>query len=54
VIEGVAAYHRATRTRRVGGIDSMAEGHWTVDFRHAMFAHLQGNSENDGIPHIGS
>src|SRR5438309_7506197 len=31
----------------------MAEGHWTIDFRRSIFAHLQRNSENDDIPHIG-
>src|SRR5215475_13821563 len=40
--------------RRVGGIDSISEGHWTIDFRHSIFAHLQRNSENHDIPHIGS
>jgi len=31
--------------RRVDGIDSIAEGHWTIDFRRSIFAHLQRNSE---------
>jgi hypothetical protein len=26
--------------RRVGGIDSIAEGHWTVGFRRSIFVHL--------------
>jgi NADPH:quinone reductase-like Zn-dependent oxidoreductase len=39
--------------RRVGGIDSIAEGDWTIDFRRSIFAHLQRNSENDDIPDIG-
>jgi hypothetical protein len=34
-------------------VDSIAEGHWTIDFRRSIFAHLQRNSENDDIPHIG-
>jgi hypothetical protein len=39
--------------RRFGGIDSIAEGHWTIDFRRSIFAHLQRISENDDIPRIG-
>jgi hypothetical protein len=39
--------------RRVGGIDSIAEGHWTIEFRGSIFARLQRNSEDDDIPQIG-
>jgi hypothetical protein len=39
--------------RRVGGIDSIAESHWTINFRRFSFADPQENSENDDIPHIG-
>jgi hypothetical protein len=26
--------------RRVGGIDSIAAGHWIIDFHRSIFAHL--------------
>jgi hypothetical protein len=34
------------------GIDSI-EGHWTIDFRRSLCAHLQRNPENEDIPDIG-
>src|SRR5512147_1261392 len=37
--------------RCVDGIDSVATGHWTIEFRGRIFARLQRNSEDDDIPH---
>ena len=34
---------------QVGGIDSIAECHWTIDSRHSIFIRLQRNSQNDDI-----
>jgi hypothetical protein len=31
------------RARRVDGIDSIAAGHWTIEFRGRIFARLQRN-----------
>jgi hypothetical protein len=38
---------------KAGGIDSITEGDWTIDFHRSIFAHLQRNSEYDDIPHVG-
>ncbi|MET4315019.1 NADPH:quinone reductase-like Zn-dependent oxidoreductase [Bradyrhizobium sp. RT4b] len=40
--------------RKVDGIDSIANAHWTIDFCYSIFAHLYRNFKDGEIPHIES
>jgi NADPH:quinone reductase-like Zn-dependent oxidoreductase len=39
--------------RCVDGIDSIADGHWTIEFHRLIFGRLRWNSEDDNIQHMG-
>jgi hypothetical protein len=39
--------------RRVDAIGSIADGHWTIEFRIPISSRLQRNSEDDDLPHTG-